>query len=165
MQIFTRELLDSLAAKATSSPRGRTHFNIHSSPADPVQRFIVVANRQSYVRPHRHLSKAELALVLRGQIDVVTFDEHGRVTARHIVGGNTGSFGYETPRETWHTLIPGADGTSFLEIKEGPYDPATVVEFASWAPAEGDRAVPGFMEWLRTAQPGALPPALELRKS
>jgi cupin fold WbuC family metalloprotein len=154
MRTFTGRLLDELTAKATASPRGRTHLNIHASSTDPVQRFFVVANRQSYFRPHRHHTKSELALVLRGQFEVITFDERGTVTARHVLGGDAEGFAYETAPATWHTLISNVDGSAFLEIKEGPYDPATAVEFASWAPAEGDVAVPGFMDWLRTAQPG-----------
>src|SRR5262245_54800538 len=146
MNIFTHHLLDELAARATASPRGRTNFNIHSSSADPVQRFFIVANRQSYFRPHRHQTKSELALVLRGQFEVITFDERGVVTARYGVGGETDGFAYETPRATWHTLIATADGSAFLEIKEGPYDAATATEFAAWAPAEGDASVPQFME-------------------
>jgi len=159
MNIFTGQLLDELAARAMASPRGRTNFNIHSSAADPVQRYFIVASRQSYFRPHRHLSKSELALVLRGQFDIITFDERGVVTGRYVVGGDADGFAYETPRATWHTLIVRADGGAFLEVKEGPYDPATAIEFASWAPAEGDASVPQFMEWLRTAQPGEVPPA------
>jgi len=31
-------------------------------------------------------------------------------------------------------VVPGAGGAAFLEVKEGPYDPATAVEFAAWAP-------------------------------
>ena len=158
MDIFTRQLLDELAVRATASPRGRTNFNIHSSAADPVQRFFIVANRQSYFRPHRHLSKSELALVLRGQFDVITFDEHGAVTARCVIGDDADGFAYETPCATWHTLIARADGSAFLEVKEGPYDPASSVEFASWAPAEGDARVPPFMDWLRAAQPGDIFP-------
>lgn len=158
MKIFDSRLLEELAAKATASPRQRANFNIHASAADPVQRFFVVANRQSYFRPHRHLSKSELALVVRGQFEVVTFDERGAVTARYLVGGDTGSFGFETPRATWHTLIAQGDGGAFLEVKAGPYDPATIVEFASWAPPEGDASVPAFMQWLRTAQPGDVAP-------
>ncbi|RPH54748.1 MAG: cupin fold metalloprotein, WbuC family [Lysobacterales bacterium] len=154
MQIFTGQLLDELAAKASASPRGRTNFNIHASAADPVQRFFVVANRQSYFRPHRHLSKSELALVLRGQFEVITFDDRGAVTARHVVGGDAGGFAFEIPHATWHTLIAREDGSTFLEIKEGPYDRAAAAEFASWAPAEGESSVPQFMRWLRTAQPG-----------
>lgn len=158
MKLFDSRLLDELAAKATASPRQRAHLNLHASAADPVQRFFVAANRHSYFRPHRHLSKSELALVVRGQFDVVTFDTSGAVIARYLVGGETGSFGFETPPATWHTLIAREDGGAFLEVKEGPYDPATIVEFASWAPPEGDASVPAFMQWLRTAQPGEMPP-------
>lgn len=157
MNVFTAHLLDELTARAAASPRGRTNFNIHASAADPVQRFFIVANQQSYFRPHRHLSKWELALVLRGQFDVVTFSEHGVITARYVVGDK--DFGFETPRATWHTLLSRTDGGAFFEVKEGPYDPATAVEFAPWAPAEGDASVPRFMQWLRTAQVGEEPPA------
>jgi hypothetical protein len=55
-------------------------------------------------------------------------------------------------------VVPGAAGGAFLEIKEGPYDPATATEYAAWAPAEGDAAVPEFTAWLRGAQPGDTPP-------
>ncbi len=159
MHIFNAQLLDEMTAKAMASPRGRTHFNVHASPVDPVQRFFVVANRQSYFRPHRHLSKSELALVLRGAFDIVTFDDRGIVTARHHIGADAGGFAYETPQATWHTLVVRSDVVTFFEVKEGPYDPATAVEFAAWAPAEGDVSVPAFMQWLQTAQPGATPPA------
>lgn len=158
MKVFDAQLLDEMAAKAAASPRRRTHFNVHASATDPVQRFFVVADRQSYIRPHRHLSKSELALVIRGRFDVITFDASGGVTARYVVGGDAAGFAYETPQATWHTLISQEDGGAFFEVKEGPYDPASAVEFASWAPPEGDASVPEFMQWLRTALPGAVAP-------
>lgn len=155
MKLFSRMLLDELAEKASASPRGRMNYNVHSSPSELVQRFFIVANRESYFRPHRHRSKSELALVVRGRFDVLTFDDHGTVTARHPIGDETPDIGFETPQGTWHTLISQADGSAFLEIKEGPYDKASAAEFAPWAPAEADAAVPEFLEWLRTAQLGA----------
>jgi cupin fold WbuC family metalloprotein len=155
MKLFPRTLLDELTAKASASPRLRAHHNIHPTPADPVQRFFVVANRESYFRPHRHLTKSELAIVLRGAFDVLTFDEAGKVTARYAVGDGTSTMGFETPQATWHTLIAAGDGSAFLEIKEGPYDPTTATQFAPWAPAEGDPSVPEFLHWLRGAQPGS----------
>jgi len=124
-----------------------------------VQRFLVVAQGDSYFRPHRHTSRSELALLVRGGVDVLLFDERGRVLARHAVGENADSLAYETAQGVWHTLVPGSAGCAFLEIKEGPYDPATAAQFAEWAPAEGDSAVPAFRSWLRHAQPGDLPPA------
>jgi cupin fold WbuC family metalloprotein len=154
MKIFSETLLDELAAKAAASPRKRANHNIHASASDPVQRFFIAADADTYFRPHRHLTKSELALVLRGRFDVVTFDDAGRVTGRHSVGGATGGIGFETPTGTWHTVIACTNGSAFLEIKEGPYDPATAAEFAPWAPPEGDPSVPQFLAWLRGAEPG-----------
>jgi cupin fold WbuC family metalloprotein len=156
MKLFSRTLLDDLTAKATASPRQRANLNVHSSQADLVQRFFIAANAASYFRPHRHVTKSELALVIRGRFDVLTFDETGRVTGRYEVGEGTPSIGFETPQATWHTLVANADGAAFLEIKEGPYDPASAAQFASWAPAEGDASIPEYLDWLRHAQPGAV---------
>jgi len=158
MKLFSRSLLDELTTQATASPRARAHQNIHEAASDPVQRFFVVTNRNSYFRPHRHLTKSELAMVLRGRIHILTFDERGTVTARYPVGDDTASMAYETPRATWHTLVADTDGSAFLEVKEGPYDPATASEFATWAPAEGDPGAPQFLEWVRRAQPGDTAP-------
>ena len=155
MKLFSQALLDELTAKANASPRLRAHHNIHPSPADPVQRFLVAARRDSYFRPHRHLTKSELALAIRGHFDVLTFDANGGVTGRYGVGSDTPNIGFETPQATWHTLLAVTDSAAFLEIKEGPYDPATAAEFAPWAPPEGHEAVPAFQQWLRQVQPGS----------
>jgi len=65
-ELLSRTLLDELAAKAAASPRARAHYNIHATPADLVQRFVVVASGDSYFRPHRHATRSELAVIVRG---------------------------------------------------------------------------------------------------
>ena len=149
LKVLPSSLLDELAAKATASPRRRAHFNVHAEASDPVQRFFVAAGRDSYFRPHRHLTRSELTIVLRGGFDLLLFDNDGKVLSRHSAGGDCGNLGFEVPRATWHTLLALADGSTFLEVKQGPYDPATAAEFAPWAPAEGDAAVPGYLADLR----------------
>jgi cupin fold WbuC family metalloprotein len=156
MKLISTSMLDELTAKASASPRRRAHLNLHSSATDPVQRFIVVAQRDSYVRPHRHGSKSELATVLRGSFEVVVFDDAGSITARHVVGDGA-NIAFEIPRATWHTLLPLSDGAAFLEIKEGPYDPATASEFAAWAPEEGSPATQMFQRWVSEARVGSRP--------
>src|SRR3981081_1642631 len=96
MKLLSRTLLDELAAKAAASPRARAHYNIHATPADLVQRFVVVASGDSYFRPHRHATRSELAVIVRGRLDVLTFDERGRGTARYGCGEGTASTEYET---------------------------------------------------------------------
>jgi cupin fold WbuC family metalloprotein len=100
MKVFAESLLDELAAKAAASPRGRAHHNIHASAADPLQRFFVVADRRSYFRPHRHHTRADLATVLRGGFDLLTFDEAGCVMARWSIGAGTNILACETPPMT-----------------------------------------------------------------
>jgi cupin fold WbuC family metalloprotein len=155
MKLLALSALDELAAKAAASPRKRAHLNLHGSPADLLQRFFVAANRDTYIRPHRHRTKAELALVVRGRFDVLMFNDSGVVTARWSVGEGSDSVGYEAALMSWHTLVAQADGAVFLEVKEGPYDPAVAAEFAAWAPAEGDASAAACREWMRSAQPGA----------
>jgi cupin fold WbuC family metalloprotein len=123
-----------------------------------VQRFIVLALPDSYFRPHRHNARSELALMVRGTVDVLTFDEDGQVMARHAIEAGAGTFAYETPMRTWHTVVPGVGGSAFLEVKEGPYDPATAAEFAPWSPAEGTPEAAPYLAWLRWAQPGDISP-------
>ncbi len=151
MRVFSTPLLDELAERAAASPRRRAHLNVHADAADTVQRFFVAVDRDSYIRPHRHRAKSELAIVVRGAFEVITFDERGGITGRETVGAGTSLLGFEMPRATWHTLIAREDGSTFLEIKEGPYDPATASEFAPWSPPEGDPAAQDFLRQLRAA--------------
>ena len=154
MKLISQTLLDELARAAAASPRGRTHYNLHESPADVVQRYLVVANRGSYFRPHRHRTRAELALLLRGAFDLLIFDDARQLTARHAFGAGAADVAYENGPGIWHTVIVNADATTFLEVKQGPYDPATASEFAPWAPAEGEPGAARFLEWARHAAPG-----------
>ena len=156
MKLFTDTLLNDLTSQASASPRRRAHHAIHANAADPIQRFFVVANEGAYFRPHLHLSKSELAIAVRGRFDILTFDETGRVLARYGMGHGTPNFAYETPAGTWHTLVTLSDGSAFLEVKAGPYDPAVAVDFAPWAPAEGSADVPRLVGWLRTAEVGSI---------
>jgi cupin fold WbuC family metalloprotein len=146
--------LEELAQQAALSPRGRAHLNVHDSTDDLVQRFFVEIEPCSYVRPHRHHTQAELLTVLRGCIDLLILDAAGTVLERHAVGAGSDLIAYETPRNTWHTLISCSPGTVFLEVTQGPYNPMTAVEFAPWAPAEGTPAAAALLERLRTAEAG-----------
>src|SRR6185369_5387606 len=119
MRLFEDSLLDELAAKAAASPRRRAHFNIHGAATDVVQRFLIVAQSDSYFRPHLHRTNAELVIVLRGRRELLTFDQAGHVLARQQVGEGTGQFAYEMPNGTWHTLYASAGPLAFLEVKQG----------------------------------------------
>lgn len=158
MKLISTALLEEMSAKAAASPRRRVHHNLHASSGDPVQRFVVVFQRDSYVRPHRHVTKSELCVIIRGRFDVVAFDSDGTVTSRTVIGEGTPNLAFELPEKTWHTLLPLTDGAAFLEVKEGPYEPGIAAEFAAWAPEEGNASTPAFQQWLQTAPVGSRVP-------
>lgn len=154
MKFVTHSLLHDLAVKAAGLPRRRAHYNLHAGPEDPLQRFLVVARGDSYFDPHRHTTRSELATMISGCVDLLTFDDEGRVLERTSIGEGAETIAYETPALVWHTLVPRTEICAFLEVKLGPYDPARSAEVAPWAPGKGGAGSWGFRAWLHHAQPG-----------
>lgn len=149
MKLINTTIIDDLLNKAGASIRKRSAYNIHESFHDPIQRYLVASKIDSYFRPHRHRSVFELAFVFRGKFDVILFDDNALVTDRISLGPDAENIGFELPPNVWHTWIPMTDGSIFLEVKEGPYDPTSGIEFASWSPPEGDGRVSDFLPAMR----------------
>lgn len=154
MKQITHRMTDEWIAAAAGNPRRRTNYNVHESLSDPIQRLFIAAGRESYFRPHLHLQKSEFALVLRGLFEVFTFDPEGMVTGRFSVGPSEETFALEIPADTFHTWIPRAEACVFFEVKKGPYDPATPMVFAPWAPEEGSPDTAAFQAKLMAACAG-----------
>lgn len=154
MKSITSEQLDELEEKARTSTRLRCNLNVHTSASDPVQRYFIAAERASYFRPHRHPDRSEFALVIRGQFDVLMFDDSGCITRHVRLGPGTDNAGVEMPANTWHTWIPVSDRGIFFEVKQGPYDAGSTAEFAPWSPEEGDPLVDDFVAKLRRSSQG-----------
>ncbi|TXH05208.1 MAG: cupin fold metalloprotein, WbuC family [Nevskiaceae bacterium] len=154
---ISQDLLADLAQKAEASPRLRTHFNFHEGPASLVQRLIVQLGRGTYIRPHRHidLNKWEMTLALSGTAEVLLFEDDGALRERVRLSPGGAVVALELPPQTWHSYVPQGAHAAFFEIKEGPYDPARITQFAPWAPAEGEAAVADYLRWMTKATPGS----------
>src|SRR5580704_9266068 len=68
-----------LAGAAAVNPRRRIRVCAHRSVDDRLHEMVIVHTKDTYVRPHKHLGKAESFHVIEGEVDVVVFDEHGAV--------------------------------------------------------------------------------------
>lgn len=147
-----------LRIAAEASPRRRAHLELHAQGADdPLQRFLIGMLAGSYVRAHRHVQahKLELTVGLLGACDLLFFDERGLVRERHpLRADDRGASLVQIPPNTWHSLTVPEGYAVLLEVKQGPYDPASDKDFAAWAPLEGEPAAVRCAEWLRTARPG-----------
>jgi len=148
---LTEEILEQGFAAAAESPRQRIILPLHRSQTAPVQRMLNFFRLGTYVQPHVHAQpgQIETIYVLAGTIGFVLFDENGIVQSTHrLSAGPTGMIDIE--HGIWHGLIPLEENSAILEIKMGPYDPATDKVFAKWAPPEGDPECTAYREKMET---------------
>jgi cupin fold WbuC family metalloprotein len=155
MKVFGEDLFTGLISSAASAQRRRKNANIHDLPTECVQRFFNALLPGSYVRPHRHISKWEFALILQGSVELLLFDDRGCVTMRQTFGGPHADAGFELEPGAWHSWVCNETAIT-LEIKPGPYDAQTAAEFALWAPAEGATEAEAFLHKMRIAREGSV---------
>src|SRR5690349_12024748 len=113
MKLINTHDIDALIARAAQSARQRLNLNLHERPEDPIQRLFIAAQRDSYFRVHRHVQNWEFFLVVRGQFDLLTFDDAGTVLQRATLSADGGALAYEIPANTWHTIVAAVDGSVF----------------------------------------------------
>ncbi len=162
LKLLDERILEPLAAAAGSSERRRSHYNLHPSLDDPVQRFCIAAGPESYFRPHRHRApeKWELFLALGGAAAILLFDSKGAVLEKEIISAAGPVRAAEVPPGSWHGLAVLERGTVLFEVKPGPYASLNDKDFAPWSPAEGSPETLSFITWLRAALAGDRPPGV-----
>ena len=137
-------------SKGTCNARKRARLCAHPGPDDPLHEMLIVLDRGTYVRPHRHAGKSESFHVIEGELDVVLFAADG--TIRDVVRMGPYSSGrafyYRLMESCFHTVMVRTPYALFHETTNGPYNPAEV-EFAAWSPPEGEPGVPAFLGRLR----------------
>ncbi len=165
--LLDQSLFNALLDAAAQSPRRRAFKNLHQDFAEPVQRVVIAIQPDSYVPPHRHVGahQWELFVMLAGSIDFCQFDDAGRLTARQALTAGSVLTGLELAPGAWHSIVAKPGGAVFLEVKQGPFDPAQPRYFAPFAPTEQDIQAGAYLAWLNTALPGDQSPAWQEMKS
>lgn len=155
MKVFSPEYLDDLVAAAHASPRNRQHRNIHISYQDPCQRLFNAIEPGSYIRPHRHFTdpRDEMLIAIRGHMVLLAFnDQGGLVDAVHFGQNARASqpiaIGAEVTADQWHTVVALEPGSVLLEVKAGPFDPASPKDLAPWAPEENTDQARAYLQSL-----------------
>lgn len=156
MKTYDRAFINDLVKAAENSPRRRAHHTIHQINEDPIQRLFVALASGTYFRPHRHLDKHELVIVLQGKLGMLVFDDNGLVTERYELSPEKMPV-LEHPIANWHACVVLEPQTVFIEVKQGPFVPTEPANFAQWAPAEGTPEAPAFEQWYHSANIGDQP--------
>jgi cupin fold WbuC family metalloprotein len=121
MRIIDDRLLEEVSAKAKDSPRLRMNFNFHQSLDEKCHRFLNAVEPGTVVPIHRHPTKDETFIVLKGRVKVSTFNDEGEVLESVVLCQEEGMYGVDIPKNVWHTLESLDPGSVIFECKEGPF--------------------------------------------
>lgn len=123
MKVIDLELLDKVSAGAKASPRLRMNYNFHQSLEDKCHRMLNAVEPGTVVPIHRHPTKDESFVVLRGKVKVSTYNDDGSLIESIVLSQEDGRYGVDIPRNVWHNLESMAPNSVIFECKEGPFVP------------------------------------------
>jgi len=142
---ITLDLIDKVTEQARTSPRLRMNYNFHPELGDPVQRLLNALEPWTYIRPHKHTTKEESFVLLRGTVLAVVFNTDGTIRDHAVLSAASGILGVEFEENCYHMLTSLETGSAVYEIKEGPFVPHTEGSSAPWAPKEGSPEAKDFL--------------------
>lgn len=123
--IINIDLLNQITAEAQKNPRLRMNYNLHDSLEAKAQRLLNALEPGTILPVHRHMNTSETYILLRGQLNVLFYDDNKNLTATFELNSTKGNFGIHIPIGQWHTLEVIETGTTIFEVKDGPYTPLT----------------------------------------
>jgi cupin fold WbuC family metalloprotein len=123
MKIIDKQLLDDVSIQAQESPRLRMNYNFHQSLDDKCHRFLNAVEPGTKVEIHRHPTKDESFVLLRGKVRVNTYNDDGSVLESVVLCPAEGLYGVDIPKGIWHNVESLESGSVFFECKEGPFVP------------------------------------------
>jgi cupin fold WbuC family metalloprotein len=130
-----------LKQEAATNAMGRARICAHPDADAEQHDMLIVSHRDTYVAPHRHLSKSESFLIIEGQALVLLFSEDGRSVERLPMGSaeTTRPFYYRMPARQYHSMAIETEFLVFAESTKGPFRKEDM-ENAPWAPEPNDFA-------------------------
>jgi len=123
MKIIDANLLDNVSVKAKESPRLRMNYNFHQSLDEKCHRFLNAVEPGTVVPIHKHPTKDESFVLLRGKVRVNTYNDDGTVLESVVLSPEDGFYGVDIPKNVWHNVESLESGSVFFECKEGPFVP------------------------------------------
>jgi cupin fold WbuC family metalloprotein len=123
MKLIDKQLLDDVSRKSKQSDRLRMNYNFHPSLDEKCHRFLNAVEPGTVVPIHKHPTKDESFVILRGKVRVNTYNDDGTVIESVILGPEEGLYGVDIPKNVWHNVECLESGSVFFECKEGPFVP------------------------------------------
>ena len=126
MKLIDKQLIDEVSRQAKQSDRLRMNHNFHQSLEDKCHRFLNAVEPGTKVEIHRHPTKDESFVLLRGRVRVNTYNDDGSALESVVLSPEEGLYGVDIPKGVWHNVECLESGSVFFECKEGPFVPHEV---------------------------------------
>ena len=123
IRLIAEDLLNIVSAQAKASPRLRMNYNFHQTLEDKCHRFLNAVEPGTVVPIHKHPTKDESFVILRGKVRVTTHNDDGSVIEDVVLSQESGNYGVDIPKNVWHKLESLEPGSVIFECKEGPFVP------------------------------------------
>ena len=123
MKTIDIELLNRVSAQAKASERLRMNYNFHQSLEDKCHRMLNAVEPGTDIPIHRHPTKDESFVVLRGKVRSTTYNDDGSVIEEVVLSQESGNYGVDIPKNVWHKVESLESGSVIFECKEGPFVP------------------------------------------
>ena len=121
MKLIDKQLLDDVSRQAQKSDRLRMNYNFHQSLEEKCHRFLNAVEPGTEVPIHKHPSKDETFVLLRGKVRVTTHNDDGFIIEDVVLSQESGNYGVDIPKNVWHKLESLEAGSVIFECKEGPF--------------------------------------------
>lgn len=119
--VIDKKLLDEVSEQAKTSPRLRMNFNFHQSLDEKCHRFLNAVEPGTEVPIHKHPTKDETFVILRGKVRVTTHRDDGSIIEDVVLCPEEGRYGVNIPKCVWHKLEAIEPDSVIFECKEGPF--------------------------------------------
>lgn len=119
--IIDKTLLDKVSEQAKASPRLRMNYNFHQSLDEKCHRFLNAVEPGTEVPIHKHPTKDETFVILRGKVRVTTHSDDGSIIEDVVLCAVEGRYGVNIPKGVWHTIEALEPNSCIFECKEGPF--------------------------------------------
>lgn len=121
MRIIDEQLLGKVSEQAKESPRQRMNYNFHQSLEDKCHRMLNAVEPGTEVPIHRHPTKDESFVILRGKVRSTTYNDDGSIIESVVLSHDDGVYGIDIPKNVWHRLESLEPNSVIFECKEGPF--------------------------------------------
>ena len=122
-KVIDRSLLEMVSEQAKASHRLRMNYNFHQSLEDKCHRMLNALEPGTDIPIHRHPTKDESFIILRGKVRSTTYNDDGTVLESVVLCPEDGLYGVDIPKGVWHKLESLESGSVVFECKEGPFVP------------------------------------------